>query len=177
MNAINIQLPISQDTINSLVAGQKVYLTGTFITARDSAHKRIIDLISQNKPLLFEIKNQGIYYCGPTPAKIGFPIGACGPTTSGRMDSYVKTLFENGLKFMIGKGKRNQEVKDTIMKHKGIYFIATGGAGALYAKCVKKCTCIAWEDLGAEAVYSLEVETFPLYVGLDIYGNDIYNLS
>ncbi len=174
MDSININLPISQEIIKTLNAGQKVFLSGQILTARDAAHKRMIEYIENGKRLPFDIQNQGIYYCGPTPAKQGFPIGACGPTTSGRMDAYVKTLFENGLKFMIGKGNRNQEVKESIVKFQGIYFIATGGAGASYAQCVKKCQCLAWQDLGAEAVYLLDIETFPVYVGLDIYGKDIY---
>ena len=160
MDSININLPISQEIIKTLNAGQKVFLSGQILTARDAAHKRMIEYIENGKSLPFDIQNQGIYYCGPT--------------TSGRMDAYVKTLFENGLKFMIGKGNRNQEVKESIVKFQGIYFIATGGAGASYAQCVKKCQCLAWQDLGAEAVYLLDIETFPVYVGLDIYGKDIY---
>lgn len=169
-----INLPLNQEIIESLRAGDKVYLSGSILTARDAAHKRMTEFFNNDKSLPFDITNTGIYYCGPTPAKNNTPIGSCGPTTSGRMDVYVQTLMEKGLSFMIGKGSRSQEVKDAIKKYKGLYFIATGGAAALYAKCVISCQCLAWEDLGAEAVYMLNVKDFPVYVGIDIFGNDIY---
>ena len=162
-----INLPLTEDLIKALKVGEKLLLTGKLITARDAAHKRMVEYIAQDKTLPFELFNSSIYYCGPTPAKEGFPIGACGPTTSSRMDIYMSLLFENGLRTMIGKGNRSNEVIELIKKHNGIYLIAIGGAGALYGKCVQKCSCLAWEDLGPEAVYELDVVDFPCYVGVN----------
>jgi len=175
MKAENIILPFNQQTISTLQVPQKLLLTGKLLTARDAAHKRMCEYLQTKRPLPFDISQYPIYYCGPTPAKPGFPIGACGPTTSGRMDTYTKTLMCEGLRVMIGKGNRTQQVKDDIKQHSGLYLVAIGGAGALYGSCVTACRCVAWEDLGTEAVYELQVQNFPVYVGIDTHGNDIYS--
>ena len=166
MKTKNINLPFTMDIIKDLNIGDKLSLTGKIITARDAAHKRMIECLDRGESLPFDLTGACIYYCGPTPAKQGFPIGACGPTTSGRMDVYVERLFSAGLRCMIGKGDRNDKVKRQITEHKGLYLIAIGGAGALYGQSVRQCRCVAYEDLGAEAVYELDVEGFICYVGL-----------
>jgi fumarate hydratase class I len=163
--AHHINLPLSTHTISTLKKGDAVKLTGRVYTARDSAHQRMIEYIDSGRPLPFAIEKNPIFYCGPTPAKQGFPIGACGPTTSGRMDKYVRTLFTHGLRCMIGKGERNDDVKRCISEYGGIYLIAIGGAGALYANTVVNSRCVAWEDLGAEAVYEIDIRNFPCFVG------------
>lgn len=170
---MKIITPLSDEVIASLHAGDKVLITGTIYTARDAAHLRLVKLIENNESLPFDIKNQIIYYVGPTPAKPSNPIGSAGPTTSYRMDPYTPILLKNGLKGMIGKGDRNQTVKEAIKKYKAIYFGAVGGAAALIAKSVKKCELIAYPDLGAEAIYKLDVIDFPALVVNDIYGNDL----
>ena len=164
MNIININLPFTEEIVRTLKKGDKLLLSGKLITARDAAHKRMIEALNRGEKLPFDIRAYPLYYCGPTPAKEGYPIGSCGPTTSSRMDSYVAQLFSSGLRYMIGKGKRNAEVIDQIKQHNGLYLIAIGGAGALYAKCVEECKCIAYEDLGSEAIYELRVKKFPVYV-------------
>ncbi len=173
-NKINLQTPISDDTIKSLKAGDMVYLTGYIYTARDAAHKKLVELISNNSPMPFDFTGQAVYYAGPTPAKPGKPIGSCGPTTSGRMDAYSPVLIEKGLKIMIGKGFRKQEVIDAIVKHSGLYLAAVGGAAALIAKCVKSAEVIAFDELGTEAIRRLYVEDFPLIVVVDSLGSDFY---
>ncbi len=170
---MKITTPLTNKVIESLHAGDKVLITGTIYTARDAAHLRLVNLIKENKPLPFDIKNQIIYYVGPTPAKPGHVIGSCGPTTSYRMDPYTPILIKHGLKGMIGKGDRNDEVKKAIKEHKAVYFGAIGGAAALIAKSIKKVELIAYEDLGAEAIRKLEVIDFPAVVVNDIYGNDL----
>jgi len=169
-----INLPLTQQQINKMRSGEKYLLNGAIITARDMAHKRMSDMLTRSQPLPFTLSKYCIYYCGPTPSKSGFPIGACGPTTSNRMDSFTDVLFQNGLKCMIGKGDRSVEVSNLLIKYKGVYLIAIGGAGALYGKSVLKSQCVAWEDLGTEAVYELTVKDFPCFVGIDIHGNSIY---
>jgi len=164
MKTITINLPFTTDIITNLNIGDKLILNGKIITARDTAHKRMIECLDKGESLPFNLKNVCLYYCGPTPAKQGFPIGACGPTTSGRMDVYTKRLFDAGLRYMIGKGDRNDVVKELITKHKGLYLVAIGGAGALYGQSVRKCRCIAYEDLGAEAIYELDIEEFVCYL-------------
>jgi len=149
-------------------------LTGFIYTSRDAAHKRISELISKNMDLPFEIKDAVIYYAGPTPAKENQAIGSCGPTTSGRMDKFAPGLLDLGLAAMIGKGERNQEVRDAIVRNKAIYFCAIGGAGALASKCIKSCEVIAFEDLGCESVKKLYIEEFPLVVANDSKGGDIF---
>ena len=166
MKAKNINLPFTTDIITNLNIGDKLLLTGKIITARDAANKRMVECLNKGECLPFDLKGSCLYYCGPTPAKKGFPIGACGPTTSGRMDIYIEKLFSKGLRYMIGKGDRNNEVKKLISENKGLYLLAIGGAGAFYGKSVKNCRCIAYDDLGAEAVYELEVKDFVCYVGL-----------
>lgn len=170
---MKITTPLMVDTIEQLKAGDKVLISGIIYTARDAAHKRLIELVEADKPLPFDVKDQIIYYVGPTPAKPGQIIGSAGPTTSYRMDSYTPTLLKLGLKGMIGKGNRNQEVKDAITEHKAIYFAAVGGAAALISKSIKSMEVIAYEDLGAEAIHKLEVVDFPAIVINDIYGNDL----
>jgi len=158
----------------SLKVGDKILLTGFIYTSRDAAHKRISELISKNMDLPFEIKDAVIYYAGPTPAKENQAIGSCGPTTSGRMDKFAPGLLDLGLAAMIGKGERNQEVRDAIVRNKALYFCAIGGAGALASKCIKSCEVIAFEDLGCESVKKLYIEDFPLVVANDSKGGDIF---
>lgn len=174
MATINIKTPLDEETIKSLKAGDQVFITGAIYTARDSAHKRMIEAMDKGEKLPLDISNQIIYYMGPSPARPGQPIGSAGPTTSGRMDSYAPRLMAEGLKGMIGKGNRSQAVRDAIKEHKAVYFAAIGGAGALISKSIKKAEVIAYEDLGAEAIRRLDVENFPATVIDDIYGSDLY---
>ncbi len=169
-----VTLPLTDETLKELRAGDNVLLTGVMYVARDAAHKRIVEALDQGKPLPFDIKGQTIYYMGPSPARPGQPIGSAGPTTSGRMDAYSPFLIAEGLKGMIGKGMRSQTVKDAIKKYKAVYLAAIGGAGALISKSIKKSEVIAYEELGAEAIRRLEVEDFPATVINDIYGGDLY---
>ena len=169
-----VQLPLTDETIKDLHAGDNVLLSGVIYVARDAAHKRMVEALDKGQPLPFDIKGQTIYYMGPSPAKPGQVIGAAGPTTSGRMDSFSPRLMEAGLKGMIGKGNRSQAVRDAMVKYKAVYFAAIGGAGALIAKGIKKSEVIAYEELGAEAIRRLEVEDFPVTVINDIYGKDLY---
>jgi fumarate hydratase subunit beta len=171
---VRIKLPLTDEIITNLHAGDNVLLTGVVYVARDAAHKRMVDALNQGQSLPFDIKGQTIYYMGPSPARPGQVIGAAGPTTSGRMDSFSPRLMKAGLKGMIGKGGRSQAVKEAIKKYKTIYFAAIGGAGALIARSIKKSEVIAYEELGAEAVRKLEVEDFPVTVINDIYGADLY---
>ncbi|MFH1031019.1 MAG: Fe-S-containing hydro-lyase [Chloroflexota bacterium] len=170
----NVKLPLTDETIKDLKAGDSLLLTGVMYVARDAAHKRMVEGLDKGKPLPFDIKGQTVYYMGPAPAKPGKVIGSSGPTTSGRMDSYSPRLMAEGLKGMIGKGVRTQAVKDAIKKYKAVYMAATGGAGALISKSIKKSQVVAYEELGAEAVLRLEVENFPVMVINDIYGGDLY---
>jgi fumarate hydratase subunit beta len=171
---IRLRTPLSDTDVEKLKAGDKVLLNGVIYTGRDAAHKRLFDLLKQGKPLPMELKGQVIYYVGPAPAKPGQVIGSAGPTTSGRMDAYSPKLIEVGLKGMIGKGMRKKEVIEAIKKYKAVYFAATGGAGALLAKAIKKAQVVAYEDLGPEAINRLEVEDFPVIVVNDTQGNDLY---
>ncbi|MBN1468788.1 MAG: Fe-S-containing hydro-lyase [Fusobacteriaceae bacterium] len=177
MAEYKIMTPLTEEKIKNLKAGDTVKLSGYIYTARDAAHGRLIDLIKAKKELPFEVEGAVIYYVGPSPTKENEIIGSAGPTTSYRMDAYSPSLLELGLKGMIGKGQRNLEVRESIVKNKAIYFGATGGAAALIAKSVKKNELIAYEDLGAEAIRKLYVEDFPLTVINDIYGNDLYNIG
>ena len=171
---INLTLPLDKDTVNSLKAGDSVMLSGTILTARDCAHKRIFELIKSGKPLPFELKNSVIYYAGPCPAKPDMASGSCGPTTSARMDSFAPTLLNFGLGAIIGKGEMSDEVREAIKKNCSVYFAAIGGAGACYGNAIKKSECIAFADLLSEAVYKLEVENFPAVVAFDCHGGSIY---
>lgn len=171
---IRLTTPLTDADVEKLKAGDKVLLNGVIYTGRDAAHKRLFDLLQEGKPLPIDLKGQVIYYVGPAPAKPGKVIGSAGPTTSGRMDAYSPKLMEVGLKGMIGKGMRKKEVVAAMKKYKAVYFAATGGAGALLAKAIKKAEIVAYEDLGPEAISRLEVEDFPVIVVNDIYGNDLY---
>ncbi len=169
-----VTLPLTNETLKELKAGDNVLLTGIMYVGRDAAHKRMAEALDQGKPLPFDIRGQTIYYMGPAPAKPGHPIGSAGPTTSGRMDSYSPRLIAEGLKGMIGKGMRSQAVKDAMKKYKAVYLAAIGGAGVLISKSIKKSEIIAYEELGAEAIRRLKVENFPATVINDIYGGDLY---
>ncbi|MGL4607272.1 MAG: Fe-S-containing hydro-lyase [Eubacteriaceae bacterium] len=171
-----INTPLDPSTISDLKAGDVVYITGTIYSARDAAHKRMEKALFEGKSLPFDIVNNIIYYMGPSPARVGRPIGSAGPTTASRMDRYTPQLLDLGLKGMIGKGKRSPEVIQGIIRNQGIYFAAVGGAGALLSQRIKKSEVIAYEDLGAEAVHKLEVENFPVIVVIDSQGNNCYDL-
>ena len=173
-DVVKIRPPLDEKTVRSLKACQRVLITGTIYTARDAAHKRMMELIKKNEPLPFDLKGQIIYYVGPTPAKPGQVVGSAGPTTSSRMDSYMETLYKLGLKGTIGKGNRSKEVIDLIRKYKAVHFSNIGGAGALIAKTIRKCEMIAFEDLGTEAIHRMEVENFSAIVAYDSEGNDLY---
>jgi len=171
---IRLRTPLRDEDIEGLKSGDRVLIDGVIYTGRDAAHKRLFDLLSAGKPLPFDLRGQIIYYVGPAPAKPGHAFGSAGPTTSYRMDVYAPSLMERGLKGMIGKGMRSGAVKEAMRKHKAVYFAATGGAGALLAKRVKKAEVIAYEDLGPEAIRRLDVEAFPVIVVNDVNGNDLY---
>lgn len=174
MNEIKITTPLDTDTIKSLKCGDSVLITGFIYTARDAAHKRIIEAIKKGEKLPFDLKNSIIYYTGPSPARPGKIIGAAGPTTSYRMDDYTPILLESGLKGMIGKGDRSKKVIESIVKHQAIYFVAIGGTAALLSKKIVSSEIIAYPDLGTEAIRKLYVKDFPVYVAIDSYGNNIY---
>jgi len=169
-----VTLPLTDEVLKDLKAGNNLLLTGVIYAARDAAHKRMIEALDQGKPLPFDIKGATIYYMGPTPARSGRIIGSAGPTTSGRMDVYAPRLIAEGLKGMIGKGSRSSAVKDAMMEHKAVYLGAIGGAGAIVSKSIKRSEVIAYEELGAEALRRLEVENFPVTVVNDIYSGDLY---
>ncbi|NFV13395.1 Fe-S-containing hydro-lyase [Clostridium sporogenes] len=171
---IKINTPLTEEKIKDLKAGDMVLITGVIYTARDAAHKRLVNSLEEGKELPFEVKNSIIYYVGPTPAKPGMEIGAAGPTTSYRMDTYTPTLLNLGLKGMIGKGKRSKEVIESIVKNKAVYFGAIGGAAALISKSIKKSEIIAYKDLDSEAIRKLEVENLPVTVIIDSKGNNLY---
>ena len=176
-DAKRISIPLSDEVISSLRSGDQVLISGWIYTARDAAHKRFIETLQAGEALPFDIRGQVIYYCGPSPAPPGRVIGAAGPTTSGRMDSYTPTLLSLGLKGMIGKGKRSQGVREAIVQHKAVYFGATGGAGALLSRAVLSYEIVAYEEMGPEAVARLEVKELPLFVINDMYGNDLYEMG
>ncbi|RLB24598.1 MAG: Fe-S-containing hydro-lyase [Deltaproteobacteria bacterium] len=172
--SIHLETPLSNKDVRSLRAGDQVTISGLIYTARDSAHKRLIQLIEANEPLPFSIEGQVIYYVGPSPAPPGRVIGAAGPTTSYRMDPYTPKLLELGLKGMIGKGRRSEEVVKAIKRHKAVYMAAIGGAGALISTVVREAEVIAYEDLGPEAIRRLRVDRLPAIVVNDSFGNDLY---
>ncbi|MBO8152236.1 MAG: Fe-S-containing hydro-lyase [Candidatus Marinimicrobia bacterium] len=172
-----LKTPLTVDDLEKLKAGDKVLLSGIVYTARDAAHKRLVELLKRGKDLPFDIRGQVIYYVGPAPAPPGKPIGSAGPTTSYRMDPYTPILLDAGLKGMIGKGPRGKEVIESMVKNKAVYFAAIGGAAVVIAKAVKESEVIAYEDLGPEAIRRMEVEDLPVFVANDIYGNDIYKMG
>ena len=174
---IKLQTPLTEDKIKGLKSGDSVLLSGVIYSARDAAHKRLIDLLNEGRELPLNIKDETIYYVGPSPAKPGNVIGSAGPTTSYRMDAYAPALMDLGLKGMIGKGARNKEVIDSIVKNGAVYFGAIGGAAALIAKSIVKSEIIAYEDLGAEAIRRMEVKDMPLVVIIDSKGNNLYELG
>jgi fumarate hydratase subunit beta len=171
---IRLETPLHDQDVEKLKIGDRVLINGVIYTGRDAAHKRLFDLLKEGRGLPFNIQGQVIYYVGPTPARPGQVFGSAGPTTSYRMDAYSPTLIERGLKGMIGKGMRSDTVKEAMKKYKAVYFAATGGAGALLAKRVKKAEVVAYEDLGPEAIRKLEVEDLPVIVVNDVRGNDLY---
>ena len=170
----HIKAPISKEVSRKLRAGDYVYITGTIYTARDAAHKRMDDALKNGENLPVDMAGQTIYYMGPSPAREGRPIGSAGPTTSSRMDKYAPLLMDQGLKGMIGKGKRSAEVREAIVRNGAVYFAAVGGAGALLSKAVKKAEVIAYDDLGTEAIRKLEVENLPAIVVIDSEGSYLY---
>ena len=169
-----MKTPLDKAQIEKLKAGEEVLLSGTIYTVRDQAHKRLVEAIAKNKKTPIDLRGQIIYYCGPTKTPKGKVIGSCGPTTSSRMDDFTPLLLKAGLKGMIGKGSRSPEVIRAIKKYRGVYFLAYAGCGALLTKYVKKAEPVAYKDLGPEAIYKLEVKSFPLMVGIDAKGNNVY---
>lgn len=174
---IRINTPLKEEVISKLKAGDKVLLSGTIYSARDAAHGRLIELLNQGRDIPINVENQVIYYVGPTPEKPGQIIGSAGPTTSYRMDSYAPRLLDLGLKAMIGKGARNEDVIKSIINNKAVYLGATGGAGALISKCIVKSEIVAYSDLGAEAIRKMEVKDMPLVVIIDSEGNNLYEIG
>lgn len=173
----HINVPLDNETAASLHAGDYVYLTGTIYTARDAAHKRMHEALERGEQLPFAMEDQVIYYMGPSPARPGRPIGSAGPTTASRMDKYAPALLDLGLRGMIGKGKRNQAVKDAVVRNGAVYFAAVGGAGALLSRSIVSSEVIAYEDLGTEAIRRLEIKDFPVIVVMDADGNDLYETA
>jgi fumarate hydratase subunit beta len=174
MKEIILTPPLTDRDVEQLKSGDRVLITGEIYTGRDAAHKRLVDLLDAGKDLPFDIRGHIIYFVGPTPARPGYAIGSAGPTTSYRMDAYSPRLIACGLRGMIGKGSRSQEVIEAMKQYKCVYFAAIGGAGALISKCIKNSKIVAYEDLGPEAIRKLTVEQLPVFVVNDIYGNDLY---
>lgn len=172
-----ITAPVQPQEMKELRAGDYVYITGTIYTARDAAHKRMFDTLRQGGELPLSMENNIIYYLGPSPAREGRVIGSAGPTTSSRMDKYAPTLLDLGLKGMIGKGKRSDAVRESIVKNGAVYFAAVGGAGALLSKCIAESEVIAYDDLGTEAIRRLKVENLPVIVVIDSEGNNLYETA
>lgn len=172
-----INVPLTAETAASLRAGDYVYLSGTIYTARDAAHKRMYEALERGEKLPLDMKNNVIYYMGPSPARTGRPIGSAGPTTASRMDKYAPALLDLGLKGIIGKGKRSRDVKDAIVRNGAVYFAAVGGAGALLSRSIIASEVIAYDDLGTEAIRKLEVKNFPVIVVMDSEGNNLYETA
>ena len=172
--AISINTPLTDEVVERLKTGDRVLINGHIYSARDAAHKRMVELLEKGEKPPFDILGQIIYYVGPTPPRAGMPIGSAGPTTAYRMDTYAPILIAKGLRGMIGKGSRGQKVIDAMKEYKAVYFGATGGAGALLSKTIKEAEVVAYEDLGPEAIRKLLVKDFPVIVVNDIYGNDLY---
>ena len=173
----HIRVPFDEKQAKELKSGDYVYLTGTIYTARDAAHKRMYEALEKGEELPFDIHNNIIYYMGPSPAREGRPIGSAGPTTASRMDKYAPALLDLGQRGMIGKGKRNEGVRQAIIRNNAVYFAAVGGAGALLSKSIMSSEIIAYEDLGTEAVRKLEVKEFPVIVVIDSDGNNLYETA
>ncbi len=173
----HITVPFDKDTVKELKAGDYVYLTGTIYTARDAAHKRMYEALQKGETLPFDIGGNVIYYMGPSPAREGRPIGSAGPTTASRMDKYTPALLALGMRGMIGKGRRTEAVRESMMKNQAVYFAAVGGAGALLSKSIIQAEVIAYEDLGTEAIRKLEVKDFPVIVVMDCEGNNLYDMA
>lgn len=171
----NIQAPLDKEVVKKLKIGDVVYITGTLYTARDAAHKRMAEILAGGGELPIELKDNIIYYMGPSPAREGRPIGSAGPTTASRMDKYTPELLDLGLGGMIGKGKRSKEVKEAIVRNGSVYFAAIGGAGALLSKAITESEIVAYDDLGTEAIRRLHVKDFPAIVVIDSEGNDLYS--
>ena len=172
-----INAPLTEETVKDLHAGDVVRISGYIYTARDAAHKRLYEALERGEKLPLDLTNNVIYYVGPTPAKPGEVVGSAGPTTSGRMDKYTPTMIEQGIRGMIGKGLRSQEVIDACVKHGAVYFVAVGGAAAVITQSIKSETMIAYEDLGPEAIRRYEVKDFPAIVCFDSEGNDFYKVG
>ena len=172
-----INAPLTEETVKDLHAGDVVRISGYIYTARDAAHKRLYEALERGEKLPLDLTNNVIYYVGPTPAKPGEVVGSAGPTTSGRMDKYTPTMIEQGMRGMIGKGLRSQEVIDACVEHGAVYFVAVGGAAAVIAQSIKSETMIAYEDLGPEAIRRYEVKDFPAIVCIDAEGNDFYKVG
>ncbi len=174
---ISLTLPLTKEALSTLKAGDIAEISGVLYSARDAAHKRLIDMISNGQMLPFDINSSTIYYVGPTPAKKGCVIGSAGPTTSGRMDMYTPQLLDMGLSAMIGKGERSDEVIQAIVRNRAVYFGAIGGAGALLSSCIVAQEIIAFEELGCEAIRKLTVKALPVTVIIDSRGNDLYKIG
>ena len=170
----HIEVPFSAETARSLHVGDMVLLSGYIYTARDAAHKRMTEVLARGERLPMDIRDGAIYYVGPSPTKPGEVVGSAGPTTSGRMDKYTPTMIEQGMRAMIGKGSRSQEVIDACVRHSAIYFVTVGGAAAVIAQSIKSEQMIAYEDLGPEAIRRYEIKDFPAIVGIDTNGRDVY---
>lgn len=172
-----ITTPLTAEIIASLKAGDEVLLSGIVYTARDVAHKRLCEMITNNQKLPIDLTGQILYFTGPAPARPGQVIGSAGPTTSSRMDAFSPILIAHGLKGMIGKGNRSEPVIAAMKKHKAVYFLATGGAGALLAEHIKTCEIVCFPDLGPEAIHKMEFADFPLIVGIDAFGNNLFEIG
>ena len=172
-----ITAPFGKEVAKTLNSGDYVYITGTLYTARDAAHKRMYEALQKGEKLPFDIKNNVIYYMGPSPAREGKPIGSAGPTTASRMDKYAPALLDLGQIGMIGKGKRSEEVRQAVIRNEAVYFAAVGGAGALLSKSIVASEVIAYDDLGTEAIRKLEVKDFPVIVVIDAKGNNLYETA
>lgn len=173
----NLTTPLTFEQVKDLKAGDQVTITGVIYSARDAAHKNMVDALKEENPLPIDIKDQVIYYAGPSPAKPGKVIGSCGPTTSGRMDAYSPTMMEQGLRGMIGKGPRSKDVIESMKQNGAVYFAAIGGAAALIADTIKKVDIVAYPDLGPEAIRRMEVASYPCIVAIDCEGNDLYEIG
>ena len=173
----HIKAPLNDDEVKMLKAGDYVYISGTIYTARDAAHKRMYEALQNGETLPFDIEGNVIYYMGPSPAREGRPIGSAGPTTASRMDKYTPALLELGMRGMIGKGRRTEAVRESMMKNQAVYFAAVGGAGALLSKSILQAEVIAYEDLGTEAIRKLEIKDFPVIVVMDCEGNNLYDMA